>query len=207
METRSASRKKVSTKGPPPENDESETTVSSESDILFQSSDSSFADSQESFYSCDDDWDDEILLFYQTADNFKVEWEPASRFVTSSKISDFRQKSGLKKDLSELKTPSQFFELLLTPNFLEKICKWTNEFAEKNRPRKRRDSHQKAWIPLTIERLEAWIGFMLLTSMVRKPRLRDYWSSKRITDTPGMREIFSRDEFHDIKKISDSRME
>jgi len=51
-----------------------------------------------------------------------------------------------------------------------------------------------------MEKLEAFFGFIFLCSLVHKPRMRSYWSNKKLTATPGMRELFTRDEFLLIKK-------
>jgi len=63
-----------------------------------------------------------------------------------------------------------------------------------------KDSYERKWEPITPEKLEAYFGFVLLCSLVHKPRMTSYWSKKKLTETPGMREIFSRDEFLMIKK-------
>jgi hypothetical protein len=79
------------------------------------------------------------------------------------------------------------------------VCRWTNEYQEASRSRKRRESHERKWHDLTVENLKAYLGMLLLMPMIHKPKLRDYWSNSVLTDAPAIKTIFSRDEFFQIK--------
>jgi len=80
------------------------------------------------------------------------------------------------------------------------ICNWTNKYAEARRDRIRRESHERKWEALSLEKLKGFIGVLILIPMVQKPRFHDYWSENALTGTPGLRQIFFWDEFYSIKK-------
>lgn len=112
----------------------------------------------------------------------------------------FPLKYGVTRDLSNLQEPSEFFNLMFSDALMENICLWTNQYAEKNRNRRRRESHQRKWEPITLAKLKAYFGVLILIPLCQKPRLHDYWSRDTLTSTPGIRDVFSRDEFFDIKR-------
>jgi len=41
----------------------------------------------------------------------------------------------------------------------------------------------------TPEKLESYFGFVLLCSLVHKPRMTSYWSKKKQKETPGKRDF------------------
>jgi len=45
-----------------------------------------------------------------------------------------------------------------------------------------------------------FIGLLLTMPMVQKQKISAYWEKRRTTNTPGIQEIISRDEFWNIKK-------
>src|SRR5206468_1116955 len=86
--------------------------------------------------------------------------------------------------------------------------KWTNLYAEGKRDRRKRDSHEKKLQNVESCKIKAFLGMLLLMPLVQKPRLKDYWSSKVLTDTPAIKSIMSRDEFQLLKsniRFSDSQ--
>lgn len=204
METRSlssTSRNKLQTNYGLENSSLSQLSLIEESDSSASSTDSSFSGEEASDSSNDEvSMDSEDFFSPQSNEEYKFDWKEASRFTVSKKIPEFQSNCGLKEDLSHLKEPAQFYDLILPPQFLEKICQWSNDFAEKERRKRRRDSHEKKWESLTPDKLKAYFGFILLCSLVHKPRMTSYWSKKRLTETPGMQEIFSRDEFYLMKR-------
>ena len=83
---------------------------------------------------------------------------------------------------------------------MNKICNSTNDYHEKKRNRKRRESHEKKWTPMSLTKLKAFFEVLLLLPLINKPQMKDYWSKNRLTRTPGISEIFSQDEFRIIKR-------
>jgi len=170
-----------------------------ESDFSDKDEDSSF--SQDSYQSeIDDesfseDWD---FIHHQ---DYTPEWiEATEDFYPSSTLPRFKKGSaGLKKDISDLEEAVQFFNLLLSSTLISDFTAWTNQYAEKNRNRKRRDSHEKKWENVTDSKVKAFLGMLLLLPLVHKPRLKDYWSNQILTDTLSIKNIMSRDEFQLLK--------
>ena len=152
-------------------------------------------DLEDSEYSKDDD--EELLA---ELENLELEWNEAIEFAKSQNIEIFRSKKTLKRDLSSLSEPEDFFALIVPDEFLLNICKWTNDNVAAQRNRKRRESHEKKWEPITLVKLKAFLGLLLLMPLVGKPTIKDYWSNKALTSTPGLKNILTRDEFLKIKR-------
>lgn len=128
-------------------------------------------------------------------------WEATESFASPENIIPPKKKSNTSKDFSKLITPNSFFEQIISSKMLQSICDWTNAKAEAKRSRQRRDSHEKKWTTLTVEKLRAFFGVLILMSIVNKRQLKEYWSSGNLTKTPGISNIFSRDEFTQIKRM------
>ena len=143
------------------------------------------------------DYDEDLLT---NLEDLELEWTETLEFIKSNKIMSFRSKNPLKNDLSTLVEPENFFGLIITDEFLLQICKWTNENASAQRNRKRRESHEKKWEPITLIKLKAFLALLFLMPLVGKPNLKDYWSNKALTSTPGLKNILTRDEFLKIKR-------
>ena len=126
-------------------------------------------------------------------------WNEIDKF-TKPNFPRFSPNFGVKRDLTNLIDPKDFFHLIISEEMIKNICLWTNNHAENKRDRRRRESHERKWEHLTFEKLKAFIGFLILLPMVQKPRLRDYWCENILTGTPGLRQIFTRDEFFQIKQ-------
>ena len=52
---------------------------------------------------------------------------------------------------------------------------------------------------MTPQKTLAFLGLFLLMPLVHKPRFKDYWSHKVLTNAPGIKMVYSRDEFQMIK--------
>lgn len=170
----------------------------SEESYYSSSSNASNGDSDDTDSEIDqDDYEADLLASLQ---NLNLDWEVAENFTRSEKIPIFRSKAPLKKDLSNLVNPEEFFELIVSDKFLTQICEWTNAKAELQRNRKKRESHEKKWSPLTLTKLKAFLGLLILMPLISRPRIKDYWSKKTLIDTPGIKKVFSRDDFLQIKK-------
>ncbi len=76
----------------------------------------------------------------------------------------------------------------------------TRSAARAVRSRAQSPRRRKNREPLTLEKLKAFIS-LLMMPLVGKPRIKDYWSSKALTSTPGLKSIMTRDEFLQIKKF------
>ena len=161
-------------------------------DNSFSESSTNSGPEEESFL---EEWD---VLDYT---DYIPEWtEATEEFKPSSTLPKFKKRKNiLKKNLSHLESPVQFFEELLPQSIVSNFTNWTNEYAEKKRHRKRRESHEKKWEKATDSKVRAFLGMLLLLPLVQKPRLKDYWSNSVLTDTPAIKNIMSRDDFQQMK--------
>ena len=139
-------------------------------------------------------------FFASQRSDLNLHWEDVEKLELSDKIPQFEGQHGLKRDLSNLNSPLDFFNLLITPAALQQICEWTNNFQERKRNRKKRDSHEIKWQKIDQSKLTCFLGVLLAMPTVQKQKISDYWSYSRITGTPGIQEIFSRDEFWELKR-------
>jgi len=109
--------------------------------------------------------------------------------------------SGLTFYSSKFEDPIEVFNLFFDDKFIDDICEYTNMYHRENRTaRDRRGSHQKKWKKPDIVEMRAFLGLLLFTGIVKKPNIKDYWSESILFGTPGIAQIFSRDQFLDIRK-------
>jgi len=78
----------------------------------------------------------------------------------------------------------------------------TNRFAakrvEKNKPNVRNSSRFKQWKPVTLPEMKRFFAIHILTGLVKKQRLEEYWSTAPEIDTPFVRTVMSRNRFQEI---------
>ena len=48
--------------------------------------------------------------------------------------------------------------------------------------------------------MQLFIGINKLMGLIRKPAIKDYWSNHKLIETPGIKELMSRDRFWQIRK-------
>jgi len=180
------------------EYDTSDYSFSNESESQSTITSNSSYDSYDSLN--ENDQTDSGEEFLTDLDNLELSWEKAEEFVVSDKIPQFRRRNELKEDLSAITDIDGFFSRILTDDFLRNVCLWTNQNAEVKRNRRRRESHERKWEPISTEKLKSFLSLLLLMPLVSKPKMKDYWSNKALTETPGLKQILPRDEFLQIKR-------
>jgi len=131
--------------------------------------------------------------------DLEFDWQEITQF-SKPPFPRFPLKYGVTRDLSNLYEAKDFFSLIVSDHLLTNICDWTNHYAETKRSHRRRDSHERKWDNITPEKLKAFLGILMLIPLMQKPKMSDYWSNSILTGTPGIRNIFSRDEFYIIKR-------
>lgn len=99
-------------------------------------------------------------------------------------------------------TPIDFFNLLVDDVLLERICKYTNDYAvnvvllsNKNIEPK---SRINAWRNLTIPELKIFLGLLFHTGTIRLNRLQDYWKKDWLFNIQCFGLVMPRDRFQII---------
>lgn len=90
-----------------------------------------------------------------------------------------------------------FFNLLVTDDFLQLIVRETNIYAEEVflASTAKEKSRISRWKDLTLEELKIFIGLIFHMGSIRLNRLQDYWKKHRLFKLPVFKEYLSRDRF------------
>ena len=122
-----------------------------------------------------------IYFYYCRADN--IEWNPESNPpVKVIPFKEYPQPYG-----PSFLAPSsllQLFHVFFTTELLSSITTETNLYAEICL----KEAYE-TWDKVTVEELQAYLGFMMLMGIVQLPSIRDYWSN---SDTFHYKPIASR---------------
>lgn len=88
------------------------------------------------------------------------------------------------EDISPASTPLFILQKIVTPDIVDEIITQTNLYAD-----------QKAipnWKNVGVPELWRFFGLNMLTGVVQKPSLKDYWTRDPLTATPFFNEVMSR---------------
>jgi len=83
----------------------------------------------------------------------------------------------------------QIFHIFVNNNIISHIKTETNRYAaqqiaaQKRKGPISRNSVFSSWKPVTISEIECFLAIIVHMGFVRKPRLRDYWSTNPIFDS------------------------
>ena len=80
--------------------------------------------------------------------------------------------------------PTDFFAQVYPPQLIDLIVEQTNLYAEQR--------GVAGWVDTTAGEMEAFLGFVMATSVHRVPRLNNIWSSDWILGVPALARIFPR---------------
>uniref|UniRef100_A0A9J8B5B7 PiggyBac transposable element-derived protein domain-containing protein n=1 Tax=Cyprinus carpio carpio TaxID=630221 RepID=A0A9J8B5B7_CYPCA len=85
------------------------------------------------------------------------------------------------------------FKMFLTEDVVGEIVEETNRYASEIQEEMK--GKMVKWVPTTIPEMYTFLASVLLMGMVKKPSLRDYWSTDPMLLTPFFRSLFSQDRF------------
>ncbi len=133
-----------------------------------------------------DSSDDDILDFTPTQRsnwrNVQVEDD------TPVQLSDFYGLQGLNPEFDQATTVSDFVNLFLTEELINTLATNTNIRAEiyqrENEHEITEKSRANTWRPVTINEMKKCIAIILLSGILKKPRLNAYWSTNDMILTP-----------------------
>ncbi|CAM4659016.1 unnamed protein product [Leuciscus chuanchicus] len=86
------------------------------------------------------------------------------------------------------------FKMFLTEDVMGEIVEETNRYASDLQEREIKGKLVK-WVPTNIPEMYTFLVSVLLMGVIKKPSLRDYWSTDPMLLTPFFRSLFSQDRF------------
>lgn len=146
---------------------------------------------------------------YEPDDNF-INYEWSSSVDNSAiVIEKFSSSSGPVHDLEPGASALSYLRLLISDDLCDNIIINTNKYADfcQNKRQKKDEN----WIPISnIREIWCFFGILLVMSIVRMPKLSDYWSTNSILGNQMVKKLMSRTRFMKIKHyfhISDREAE
>ena len=116
-------------------------------------------------------------------------------------IPPFTSASQIKVDLTEDTTPLTFVELFLDDKFYEHLTFQTNLYAAQYITV--HDifacySRARCWKEVTVDEMKQFLVLYLLTGIIRKPEVGQYWSISSVIKTPYFNDVMSQNRFQSI---------
>ena len=100
--------------------------------------------------------------------------------------------------------PVDFVELYLNNRFIQLIVDETNQYATNHmikNPEQANNSFVGMWRPVDCKEMKTFLGFFILTDILRKPSIKIYWSIEELISTLVFSRIMTRDQFRLIQKF------
>ena len=116
-------------------------------------------------------------------------------------IPDFTGESKINVDLPEEPTEIDFLDLFLDDEFFTMLTTQTHLYAVQYREIHQilpRYSRAANWKPVTNEEMREFLALYLLTGIVRKPELSQYWSTDPLLKRAIFNEVMPRNRFQSI---------
>jgi hypothetical protein len=106
--------------------------------------------------------------------------------------------SGINRRLSynQLQNPVDFFRIFFDQNLMETIVRQTNMYQSQN-PQSS-SSHMASWVDVSVSELYIFLAMTILMSQVKKHKIREYWSTDPLIETPIFGTIFARDRYDSL---------
>ena len=119
---------------------------------------------------------------------------------------NFTGDQGLRVQLPENLSLSDFFHLLFPDNLFDEIKSQTNKYARETikslqrRDRLAQTSRFRSWPENgeTSGEIKAFLALVVAMGLVNQEDIRDYWSTDEVLSTPFFSQIMSRDKFMNI---------
>ena len=103
--------------------------------------------------------------------------------------------------MPEEATPPDLLGLFLDDKFYEHLIFQTNLYAAQYIAAHNilpRYSRARWWKEVTVDKMRQFLALYLLTGIIRKPEVGQYWSTSSVIETPYFNDIMSRNMFQSI---------
>ena len=99
-------------------------------------------------------------------------------------------------------TQSDLFRLFITNETFDLLVVETNRYAEQVKAARGQNagptSRVNKWKPVTFEEMKAFVAILLLIGLTKRSSFELYWSTDKLIEMPGFRNIMSRERFLSI---------
>ena len=113
-------------------------------------------------------------------------------------IPEFTSKSSINAELPDDPTPLDFLDLFLDEEFYEYLTTQTNLYAAQYlqaNPNLPPHSRFQKWKDVSVTEMKQFIALYLLTGIIRKPEVNQYWSTNPLLKTPFFNNVMPRNRF------------
>ena len=167
--------------------------------VLESSSDESDSDSVDNIESeSGSDSDSDATIIVDVVDD--VTW--SSSPVSNMRRLDFTGNAGLHVILQDPTDPLEYFESFVTTEILEPVVDETNRRAAQllAKPGLKGGSRLRQWFDTTMNELKSFIALSLYMGVIWKPKLKMYWTTKPMLETPHVRRLMTEKRFSLLMK-------
>lgn len=115
-------------------------------------------------------------------------------------VGEFDAPTGLTTEitsiLNETSSPLEIFEYFWDDEMMNEIVEQTNIYVDQIK--KARPNAMKDWKTFTVDVLWRFFGLHLLMGLVKKPTIKDYWTTNPLWKTPIFSQMLSRNVFENV---------
>ena len=120
-------------------------------------------------------------------------------------IPDFTEQSGINANFNEERDTVDFLGLFLDDEFFKILVDQTNVYAAQYiaaHPELPPHSRFRKWVDVSIPEMKTFLSLYLLTGIVVKPELQQYWSTNPLIKTEFFNNVMRRNRFQLILDFS-----
>ena len=132
-----------------------------------------------------------VSMHYYTKCSENVQWSPTPKPIS---VTPFTETAGPKVPMPS--SPLGIFSLFFTLDLMTYIVDQSNQFALECMGEERFGT----WTKITVEELQAYMGFMILMGLVKLPSIYDYWKRDEIYHYSPIASRISRDRFFELHR-------
>ena len=115
-------------------------------------------------------------------------------------VTQFMGADGLRNTISFAeRTPLDYFQIFFDETLVQSIVDETNRYYSQNSVGERQ--HMSNWQNVNATEMYTFLAIAMLTGLVGKGRIRDYWSTDPLLSTPIFSQYFTRNRYQDILRF------
>jgi len=119
-----------------------------------------------------------------------------STLLTLSRFTDEWMTDPSQESLTDQSTPLHFLKSFITENVIQGLLLQTNKYA--NEIKATKPNALPNWTPVNVNEIWVFFALELLMGIVKKPSLKDYWSTDPLLHTPIFSNQISRNRYQYI---------
>ncbi|CAF1411692.1 unnamed protein product [Rotaria sordida] len=139
------------------------------------------------------DFDTNDLLVHQTSSR---RWSTGNFSPT---LFEFTGEPGVRISTTETSHPLDYFEAFINEEIVNHIVAETNRYQLQNPVGERQNMAR--WKDTTLPEMYSFLATIILTGILSKNRIRDYWSTDNLISTPIFIQTFTRNRFQDLLRF------